>query len=448
VLGVASSASAQQVADTKAPLNDEAKKKSEVESLKERVADLEKRLEVSDEEKKKQDEKKQDPPKSSGSSIDLSFKWSDGLKLESADKKWKFHLGGRVMADAHWIAEDEDTEAARGDQEDGFRFRRARLTWGGEIYERFEFKFEVEFSAGTDVEFKDMGLVMKKLWGSGGLRLGHWKEPFGFEELTSSLNIWFNERSLPIGAFAPAHNMGITAYDAFWEDRIAVAFGIFKDTNGVGINTNEGEYAITARIAALILQPQTDEDFLLHLGLGLSRRSPTNDTVSFSVRPENRHADSYVSVSMSDADADTRVGFEVAARFRQFSGQLEFFLADIDSEAGDDPTFTGFSIALSYFVTGEVRPYKKGAGTWDRIKPKQNLFSEGGFGAVEIKVRYSNVDFDDGAFSGDGRALDIISLGGTWYLNPNVRIMLDISRADLDGIGDTNLLAMRVQFDF
>jgi phosphate-selective porin OprO/OprP len=411
--------------------------KSELERLKERVAELE---------RKQEGEKKQEPAKPAAGSGDLRVFWSDGLKLESADKKWKFALGGRAQADAYWISEDEDTESAVGDQEDGTRFRRVRLAAGGEIYERVEYKVEVEFSPGTDVEFTDVSLCFKRLWGSGGVRVGHFKEPFTLEEITSDLHITFLERGLPVSAFAPSYNMGIAAYDAFFEERLTATLGVFKDTNPVGLNTNEGEYAVTGRVTGLALdQP---DGFLVHLGLGLMRRSPTNDTASFSVRPESRHADTYITTgAINDAHADTRVGLELAATWGPLSFQGEFILADIDSESADDPQFRGLYVMVTWFPTaGDKRAYKKSIGAFDRVKPKRNFLDDGGWGAVEIALRYSRLDLEDGAVNGG--VLSDITLGATWYLNPNVKIQANIIRADIDDVGDTTIFQMRFQVDF
>ncbi len=58
--------------------------------------------------------------------------------------------------------------------------------------------------AGGDADFKDVYVGLKKLPGVGTLKVGHFKEAFGLEELTSSKYITFIERSLPTEAFAPS----------------------------------------------------------------------------------------------------------------------------------------------------------------------------------------------------------------------------------------------------
>lgn len=419
-------------------VNDGKAKADEVKKLEERVGELEKKL---------QDKQAEPKPAPSSGSVDLSFKWSEGLKLESADKKWKFHLGGRVQSDWAWITEDDDVRTARTDQEDGHLFRRARLTWSGDIYERFFFNFEVEFTA-DPVEFRDMGVGVKKPWGSGWVKVGHYKEPFSLEELTSSVSISFMERSLPVTTFAAAHNPGFLAGDMFWDDRITVTFGVFRDAPQTGIRLNEGEWAIAARITALVVDQEKDGGFLVHTGLAVRLHSPPGDTIAFSTRPEIRHADNFISTGNFESTRDTRIGLEAAFTYGPFSAQAEYMMADQDSDPADDPGFSGYYLFGSYFVTGERRPYDRPNGRFGRVKPKKNAFDGDGFGAIEVLLRYSQSSIDDGTFSGDGREVTDITAAANWYLNPNVKVQLNLILADLDGIGDARILGMRFQVDF
>ena len=63
-----------------------------------------------------------------------------------------------------------------------------------------------------------------------------------------------------------------------------------------------------------------------------------------------------------------------------------------------------------------------------------------------MATRYSEIDLDDAGVTG-GELKDV-TVGLNWYLNPNMRIMWDYIRADLDGVGDSNLFMMRMQVDF
>ena len=64
------------------------------------------------------------------------------------------------------------------------------------------------------------------------------------------------------------------------------------------------------------------------------------------------------------------------------------------------------------------------------------------------------MDLKDAAFSQvsldppEGRRLDNITVGLNWHLNPYLRMMFNYIRADLDKVGQTNIVQSRVQFDF
>ncbi|HEB50931.1 MAG TPA: porin, partial [Desulfobulbus sp.] len=59
-----------------------------------------------------------------------------------------------------------------------------------------------------------------------------------------------------------------------------------------------------------------------------------------------------------------------------------------------------------------------------------------GWGAWEIALRYSDLDLGDAAIQG-GRLKDFTA-GLNWYLNPNLRWMLNYVHADLSERADVN----------
>ena len=117
-----------------------------------------------------------------------------------------------------------------------------------------------------------------------------------------------------------------------------------------------------------------------------------------------------------------------------------------DSSSSSDPTFDGFYIQASYFLTGEQRNYKTSTGAFDRVRPKENYHYGAGRGAWEVAARYSQIDLTDDSVSG-GELKDL-TLGLNWYLNPNMRMMWNYIRSHLDDVGDSDLLLMRLQIDF
>jgi len=52
--------------------------------------------------------------------------WQEGLRLDSADGKFKLKIGGRLQSDWAWFSPGDDLEG-EASWNDGFEFRRARL---------------------------------------------------------------------------------------------------------------------------------------------------------------------------------------------------------------------------------------------------------------------------------------------------------------------------------
>ncbi len=147
-----------------------------------------------------------------------------------------------------------------------------------------------------------------------------------------------------------------------------------------------------------------------------------------------------------DASEADLIGIEAAAVFGPVSVQGEYIMAAVQSDASGDPDFAGYSVEASYFFTGEHRRYKLSEGAFDRVKPSQNLMADGGFGAVQLTARYSSVDLTNGAI--EGGEMDDITVGINWYLNPNTRVMLNYVTADVDGVGEADIIQTRFQIDF
>lgn len=361
-------------------------------------------------------------------------------------------VGGRLFYDWGWFSGDDPTynteptpSGTTPELEDGTEFRAARLFAEGTLFEKINYKAEFDFTDGTDSpDFKDVFMALKET-PAGEIKVGHFKEPFGLEQLTSARFITFMERGLPT-AFAPDRNNGAQFSDHNGNKTITWAAGAFKTTDDIATDVGDGEYGYTARVTGTPWYEDEGED-VFHLGAGASYR--TDDEVRFRARPEanllNRPADT----GAIAADDTMIVGGEVAWVGGPLSAQAEYMLTDVSaSTGGQDGDFSGYYAFLSWFVTGEHRTYKQSTGTFDRVKPQEN-FLAGGPGAVEVALRYSMIDLDDGAAYTDEMA-DITG-GINWYLNPNTRIMLNAIHSEFESgaIDDSaDLLMVRFQVDF
>ena len=381
-------------------------------------------------------------------STDYRIFWKDGVKFETADKAFTAEFGGRIHYDWIWQSADEELGAFEVDDDatfdDGARFRRARMHIAGKMYEHMLYKIEFDFAGGS-AGFRDVYLGTT-LYDFATIKVGHFKEPFGLEQLTSSNNITFVERSLP-DAFTPAFNAGAMVNNSFADERATWAFGVFRDTNDQGRIADNSGYGFTGRLTAVPLWNEEDHS-LVHLGLSATHRTAGEDGFGYSSRPENNLAPVLVDVEVPDADDTTVLGIEAAWNLGSLSIQGEYMMADVSSDAADDPGFSGFYGMISYFITGERRPYRRSAGTFDRVRPAKN-WGKDGCGAWELAARYSSIDLEDGAV--DGGQLDDITGGVNWYLNPNARVMLNYVMAEVESGGadaDANAVLLRFQVTF
>lgn len=371
--------------------------------------------------------------------------WKEGLRFGTADGAFKLKVGGRIQNDWAFFEQDRKLENQVGNMQDGTEFRRARLYISGTVYDRVEFKAQYDF-AGGETEFKDVYLGLNRLPVVGNVRVGHFKEPFSLEELTSAKYITFMERGLPNG-LAPYRNTGIMFQDHELDERMTWAVGLFRDADSDGDGSGDGEYNVTARVTGLAVY-EDEGSKLAHFGIACSHRN-LGDDLRFRERPESHLAERLVDTGEFHADNMDLLGLEAAMVYGPGSIQAEYVQAMVDGDNGSDPDFCGYYVEASYFLTGEHRNYKRSDASFDRLRPKSNfLGKEGGSGAWQVAARYSHIDLSDSGISGG--ELDTVAAGLNWYLNPNTRVMWNYVFAGPSDkcSGQASIFQTRFQIDF
>jgi phosphate-selective porin OprO/OprP len=194
--------------------------------------------------------------------------------------------------------------------------------------------------------------------------------------------------------------------------------------------------------------PIKDKTQLLHLGLSAAKELDAQDFNDRSSNYEMGLADTVTVADFLgravDDDELMKYGVEAAYTNGPLTLMAEYLNADLDSSTAGDPSYGGYYVAASYFITGEQRPYKASTGVFDRIKPNDKK------GAWEVLARYSETTGEVETLA--DREISNITLGTTYYFNPQVRFMVNLIKSDIDlGTGtefDQKALAMRAQFDF
>ena len=367
-----------------------------------------------------------------GNSQDFTTKWGNGYKLSSSDGMHSLKFGGRIMSDyAIWNNGDETFS--------GTEFRRIRFFNSGKVYDNVKYKLQLDF-AGGDISIKDVYMEVAMPY-AGNVKVGHFKEPFRLEALTSSKYITFMERALPI-AFSPERNVGLMLHDSFLDDKLSIQAGLFREAfSGDDVNI-EDVRNITTRITFL---PINNDNNLLHLGAAFSSRSSSDDTYSVSSRAENHLGTKLLDMDLDNVTGMNLMGVEMAFVMGSFSVQGEYVMNSV--EAMEDYSFSGYYGQVSYFLTGEKRKYKNSLAGFDRVKPNKNMKEGEGLGAFEVAARYSSMDLSE-AHAG---TLNDITVGLNWYLNPCTRLMFNYVMGTFDdhGVETTeNTFQCRMQIDF
>ena len=294
---------------------------------------------------------------------------SSGLKVQSQDGAFKFQVGGRVMVDTAIYDKDKTSLGS------GAEIRRARLFAKGTVYNDWFYKAQIDF-AGNDVSLKDLYLGYNG-FDAVKITLGHHKEPFSLEELTSSKYITFMERGLP-NALSPGRDTGISV--STHGDRWGARLGYFYDGVENDNSPDAQGWGVTGRVH---FAPLLENGNLVHLGAAASYRGDGDDEVRFRERPESHVTGTRLvdTGTISDYSNQTLLGAEAAAVFGPLSLQGEYMQTSVDVDGpGSDPDFSGWYVFGSYFLTGEQRPYKASHGTFVRVKPK-SIVGQGGHGA-------------------------------------------------------------------
>ncbi|MGH7788655.1 MAG: OprO/OprP family phosphate-selective porin [Candidatus Binatia bacterium] len=374
--------------------------------------------------------------------------FKNGYNLETADGNFKLNIGAKTQLD--WNVSDPGIGVKRmfGLQGTytGVEFRRARIALAGTVYKNVDYKFEYDFADGSPA-FKDVYMGVKGLPIVQYVRVGHFKEPFSLEEITSDDFTTFMERSLP-NAFAPSRNTGIAAMPVFFEEHMTVTAGAFRETNNSGYGYgNDQEYNVTARITGVPVYRDEGRN-LIHLGLSYSHKFRHMENISFAQRPESHlFPVNLVNTQSIETDGVDLINPEIAFVRGPLSVQAEYMNALVQQVDASNPDFGSFYVYASYFLTGEQRPYRLATGAFDRIMPRSNFTSDlKHWGAWELAARFSRLDLDSEDI--DGGTLDDITAGVNWYLNPNMRITVNYVWAHLESVGDSNIAQGRFQLAF
>jgi phosphate-selective porin OprO/OprP len=354
----------------------------------------------------------------------------DGFVIQSGSPEYRIRLGGYAQADGRFYSGDADGVATNN-----FLMRRARPIVQGTVGRYFDFYLNPDFGQGQVVLF-DAYLNVRpssKLQ----LRIGKFKPPVGLERLQSASSIMFVERALPT-ALVPNRDLGAQVHGELGAGIASYAVGVFDgavDGALIDTDTNDGK-DVAGRI---FFQPfaRGGSTALKGLGLGFSATTGKQLGALPSFRSGGQVAFfSYVTGAAADG---TRTRFSPQGSL--YSGPVGFLaeyvrsrqqvrratdVARIENEA--------WEVSGSVVLTGE-------AASASGVRPRRSFDpAKGTWGALELAVRLNRLNVDGAAFSRgfadstrSAREARAWAVGLNWYLNRNVKYVVDYERTTFTG---------------
>ncbi|HLI20398.1 MAG TPA: porin [Stellaceae bacterium] len=390
--------------------------------------------------------------------------------IATADGQNSISLTGRI----HWDVGDYANYAPRThnlssptptDLNSGENLRRARLGVVGKIAGDWNYGLIYDFGGSTDSGPSSSGITANQ---SGGLETaelsyngfrpltiegGAEDVPYTLDEATSSNDIMFIERSssqviaanLAAGDFR--ENFG-----GHWNtDRLWLGAYFTGPTTGSTHAITSGFAEQVGAVERATYQLLQSDQYSLHIG-GDAEELLKPETVggarvvtTFSDRPELRiDPTSFINTgtlgsATNPVTGASVLGGELAGGFGSLFGQAEYFHYKVDRSGLSSAAFNGGYVEASYTLTGEHRKYNPATGAYGGIIPDRPFdihhVMDGAWGALELGARYSAIDLNSNYTSGQtttastaavaGGKQQVITLGANWYINNNIRFMLD-----------------------
>jgi phosphate-selective porin OprO/OprP len=355
----------------------------------------------------------------------------DGFVIESGDGAFTLKLKALVQGDTRIYADDEDTAS------DTFLVRRARPTLEGTVGEFISFKLMPDF-AGDEATLFDAYVDIDAV-PFATLRGGKFKAPVGLERLQSASNLHIIERGYPT-ELAPNRDVGAEVYtgglingkpDSLFSYAVAITNGAPDGRDSPALNPDDNfEYAARA-----FVEPITGLGFGLAGSFGDKQGGADDDAEDFLPRyrsPGQQTIFEYVDSTAADGQQLrwSPQGYYYVGSFGLLAEYIRSELDVTDGTATTELSHEAAQATAVFVLTGEDASF---AG----VEPYKPVDS-GGWGALEVAVRYGWLDLDDDAFPLYADPAESISeantwgVGLNWYLTKNLKAALAYFQTDFD----------------
>jgi phosphate-selective porin OprO/OprP len=390
---------------------------------------------------------------------DMSYKWSGAPQFSNDDVMFKFR--GRILVD--YVGQDVDRDGPGGDfKTSNVRGRQVFLGVEGKLNNYFAYKAEGGWVNGGAATWDDVVIEYKPNEATS-LLFGNIKVA-GLENLTSTRFITFMDRG-PYGDFGvDSYLLGVVGkYSGY---NYSLSLGVqgnsinSADTNNPSADSKE-RLTITTRGHYAPINTDTDK---LHLALSYRYRNRGDEAAfAYTGRTTTNYSNATYYTSGAIGNRDKTLAAEAAYIHGPFSVQGEYSQIDVTRQGGaaigDDPKIKVGYAFVSFWPTGETRNYDATAGEIKRPKIL-NPVTAGGFGGVELAVRYDMADTTEAyktlrvkpATSQAGKYTGW-TVGVNYYPTSYVRFQANYTDGKADNYGvnqdfDIKQFQLRAQLDF
>ncbi|MFT3831483.1 MAG: porin [Opitutaceae bacterium] len=369
-----------------------------------------------------------------------------GFALASPDKAFELKLRAIAQADARFYLADDGT--AGNNQ---FLLRRARAILTGTLGRNFEFALVPEF-AGIDASSKASTFSVVDAWIAAkvqpalNLKFGKFASPVALEPGADRLFV----ESPFVNTLLPNRDLGVELYgtlaDGLVEYRAGIYNGVRNNVSSVGGDLNDNK-TFAGRLTVTPFAKSEGWGKGLGLAIGASSGSENGTLQNLVTNGQQTLANLG---SLTGVGNHTRVSpavflysgpYSFVAEYAQERHRLVRTAAPLNRFTA---TNEAWRVSGGYVLTGEE-------STARGVTPKSNFDpASGAWGAFELVGRVSGLDLDGDLFaaaaSGGGglstttnaTAATAYGLGVNWYLNRNVRFLLNYEYTAFDGGGAAN----------
>jgi phosphate-selective porin OprO/OprP len=318
---------------------------------------------------------------------------------------------------------------------------RKRLGVEGEIHNDVEFQVEAELQ--NHDPWRDVYADFKR-YDAVRVRGGHFKLPFGRDELTGPTHLDFMFRSLAATHLAPGRDTGVMVHGRVVDKTISYEAGVFNHDGKNARTSNPdkvyGGQTIAARVTYEPLRAVKNANTDLSVGAAFTTSEVPEGIAG--LRGLMVYGQKFFSASNYPVNGKRRrTGVEFMVRPGPASVQAEWMRASTQrkGESVDDTDLSplvgeGWYVSGTFALTGEKK---------SRVDRPTRPFLRGGAGAIEVAARVESLGFKSDHASEPPSTSPraevvvpnrdrVVTVGANWYVNRFVKIQANFIRERLD----------------